>query len=496
MRKLLSVMMVIAFTASMAFAQGETGWYHEETVLDFAHDDSSLVGGTGSVTGDWYKSGSPHGVVVDAEGKIWVAMHDGYGPNQDGSPEFLWDDVDDYDDDGVTTDDTSYYKPLYVFNSDGTPASFSPITELTIGGETDILHAYSPINGSGKGITIDNDGNILYSSWSTVYRINYETGEGMAKYVPSDIGLGSITEAVQDPVTGNVFMTWVIGGSKPIVMLDSDLNYLGNAADTLGYITRSLAVRSNDDNSSDIFTGTTWSGNGIIQWHSPDQLLDPFTQVDTVGNLDEFQHGDSLYTNVKLWSSSIDWTPDGNILAGALRFAPGWAGPTGSQWHIIDPETDEYLYTFGYPVPNAQGDNPSGYETVPGGANGPRGGYFVDGNTLYTVDFYLFTVDKWYFDATGVEGEKGLPSDFALNQNYPNPFNPTTSIPFRLDESGQVELTIYDMRGSKVATLLNRHMDAGNHTYSFDGTGLPSGTYIYQINFNGQMRAKQMVLVK
>lgn len=481
MKKLLSVMVVIAFATTMAFAQGDTGWYHEETVLDFSGADSTLVGGTGSISGDWYASNSPHGIVVDNEGKIWVAFYSSYGPNQDGSPEFEFDDVDDYDEDGVTTGDTSYYKPLYVFNPDGSPASFSPITELTIGGETDILHALSSNNGSGAGLSIDNDGNILYTSYNTIYRINYQTGAGMNKYIPSS--LGTLTEAVQDPVTDIIYFTWVIGGEQPIVMLDDDFNYIGNATDTLGYITRSLVVRTNADNSTDIFTGTTWNGNGVIKWHSPDAFLDPFTQTgDSLGNMD----------GNKLWSSSVDWTPDGNILVGSLRQT--WAGPFGSSWHILDPDNGDYLYTFGHPAPDSLAANPD--YSMAGGVNGPRGGFFVDGNTLYTVDFYLWTLDKWYFDPTSIDEEHGLPQGFNLSQNYPNPFNPTTRIPFRLDEAGQVELTLYDLRGSKVKTLMSKHLDPGNHVYSFDGSDLPSGTYIYQIKFNGQMRAKQMVLVK
>ena len=480
MKKLLSVLVVVVFATSMAF--GQAGWYHEETVFDFSGADSSLVGGEGSITGTYYSANSPHGVVVDSEGKIWVAMHSGYGPDQSGSPEFTFDDMDDIDDDGVTTGDTSYYKPLFVFNPDGSQADFSPITEVTIDGETDIFHALSPHNGSGKGITIDNDGNILYSSWSTVYRINYQTGEGMNRYIPSDIGLGSITEAVQDPVTGLIYVTWVLGAGKPIVMLDNDFNYLGNAADTLGYISRTIAVRSNDDGSTDLFTGTVWNGFGVVQWHSPNAYIDPFVPVDTLGN-----EGDNM-----LWSSSIDWSPDGQLLVGALR--ESWAGPLGSKWHLLDTETGELTHSFGYKAPDSLAANPD--YSMAGGVNGPRGGYFTDATTLYTVDFYLWTLDKWYYTETGVEEEKGLPQAFNLSQNYPNPFNPTTTIPFRLTEAGQVELTIYDLRGQKIQTLVNQRMEPGNHTFKFDGSGLPSGSYIYQIKFNNQMQAKQMVLLK
>jgi len=90
----------------------------------------------------------------------------------------------------------------------------------------------------------------------------------------------------------------------------------------------------------------------------------------------------------------------------------------------------------------------------------------------------------------------GIPTDYALEVNYPNPFNPTTKIRFALPEAGNVRLQVYDMTGRRVATLLNRSMDAGVHQVAFDAANLASGTYMYQIEAGGYLASRTMVLSK
>ena len=75
-----------------------------------------------------------------------------------------------------------------------------------------------------------------------------------------------------------------------------------------------------------------------------------------------------------------------------------------------------------------------------------------------------------------------LPDQYTLYQNYPNPFNPTTSIDFDFPEAANVTLTVYNMLGQEVATLLNHEeFDAGEQTVDFDASSLASGVYIYRM---------------
>ncbi len=89
-----------------------------------------------------------------------------------------------------------------------------------------------------------------------------------------------------------------------------------------------------------------------------------------------------------------------------------------------------------------------------------------------------------------------LPPDYTLLQNYPNPFNPTTTIWFGLPEPGEARLTVYNVLGQRVATLLEAALPAGWHTVPWNASGLSSGLYFYRLETNTRVLAKPMVLVR
>jgi hypothetical protein len=88
------------------------------------------------------------------------------------------------------------------------------------------------------------------------------------------------------------------------------------------------------------------------------------------------------------------------------------------------------------------------------------------------------------------------PENYVLEQNYPNPFNATTTLRYAVPSSGLVRLTIYNIIGQKVATLVDRHQDAGYHSVTWNGTNLASGVYIYQLQANGHTLTQKLVLLK
>jgi predicted extracellular nuclease len=93
------------------------------------------------------------------------------------------------------------------------------------------------------------------------------------------------------------------------------------------------------------------------------------------------------------------------------------------------------------------------------------------------------------------------PSVFSLNQNYPNPFNPVTNIVYNIPASSEVKLTVYNLLGQSVKTIVHGIQNPGRYTVQFDGTNLASGMYIYVLeaeSFEGQKftEVKKMVLVK
>ena len=93
------------------------------------------------------------------------------------------------------------------------------------------------------------------------------------------------------------------------------------------------------------------------------------------------------------------------------------------------------------------------------------------------------------------EGE-GSPTTFELSQNYPNPFNPKTEIGYRIPETGKVILTVYDLLGHQVATLVNGIQDAGKHEVVWNATGVASGVYFYRMASNGLVQTRKLVLLR
>jgi hypothetical protein len=87
-------------------------------------------------------------------------------------------------------------------------------------------------------------------------------------------------------------------------------------------------------------------------------------------------------------------------------------------------------------------------------------------------------------------------TEYSLAQNYPNPFNPSTSIAFSLEEAGLVNITVYDVTGRLVATLVNGVHEAGSHSVEFNAAGLPSGIYMYRMVAGDFSAVQKMVLMK
>jgi hypothetical protein len=97
---------------------------------------------------------------------------------------------------------------------------------------------------------------------------------------------------------------------------------------------------------------------------------------------------------------------------------------------------------------------------------------------------------------TGVEEESGLPAAFSLGQNYPNPFNPTTMIRYTLAAPSDVRLTVYDMLGREVTTLVNERKEAGAYDVRFDASSLASGLYFYRLKAGAFVETRKLLLLR
>jgi len=89
-----------------------------------------------------------------------------------------------------------------------------------------------------------------------------------------------------------------------------------------------------------------------------------------------------------------------------------------------------------------------------------------------------------------------IPSEFKLYENYPNPFNPTTSIKYDIANNSFVKLTVYDVTGKAVETLVNETMNAGKYEATFNGSKYASGVYFAKIEAGSYNHIVKMLMVK
>lgn len=89
-----------------------------------------------------------------------------------------------------------------------------------------------------------------------------------------------------------------------------------------------------------------------------------------------------------------------------------------------------------------------------------------------------------------------VPKEFKLYQNYPNPFNPSTIVSYDVPKTSHVIITLYDVLGRKLATIINGTKDPGSYHATFNGSDLPSGVYFYRLQAGSFTQVKKMVLLK
>jgi hypothetical protein len=94
------------------------------------------------------------------------------------------------------------------------------------------------------------------------------------------------------------------------------------------------------------------------------------------------------------------------------------------------------------------------------------------------------------------DSETGLPLTYSLRQNYPNPFNPATEIEFTIPVAEKVKLTIYNILGERIISVVDGDLLAGKHAYRFDGRNLSSGVYFYRLEAGNFVQSRKMVLLR
>lgn len=389
-------------------------------------------------------------VAVDWDGKIWIGK-------------YLNVKTTDFINPGTGKPLRTSCYLTYVFNPNGTQASFSPIFQVL--GDT----MYSNTQ---RGMKTNIDGNIILSTgFPSMYIINYKTGIGKKRVdLPSTNGPTAPCVASN---TGTIFVASVFEGQRPVEMYSQNLTLLGSAITKAPGFSRGFEV-SKDGNT------IYWAGytNGKVYLYTrPDEFSD-------------YAKSDSIMIGAAV--ESFAWRPNTNQLwmsggsnndkplAGSKWTIGSWYGYDVVQKKVVD----SLRMVFTNPL--APDERPRGLA------------FSSDGNTAYIAQFGTsnWMCQKLVKNATSVKQLDALPVGYDLSQNYPNPFNPTTNIKFSIPEQGFVTLKVYNTLGQEVATLLNENRSAGTYQVDFNASKLSSGMYIYTLTSNNINISKKMLLMK
>ncbi len=274
--------------ATMALALFSMTTYGQNWMLEGAFPDES----------GWPQSFG-QGIAIDGEGKIWYQSYyasetifvDGFGDKD--------------------------CRAIYVFNPDGTQASFSPIKSIEVGGIIDTLW------GQNRGLRTDPNGDVVAASDSIYFRIDHETGVGLQRLVPY-VGDVVLTTPAFDQ-NGNMFTCTVYGGN-PIKVFNSNWELIQEAIPAVMHNdwSRTIAV---EPNGSAIYYFNTDLGIGVIRFNSSDNTVygDYTSTIDT------------LYKDMQVEAAT--WDRNGKLWM-ANNIGSGF---TNSAVYAYDPASESFV---------------------------------------------------------------------------------------------------------------------------------------------------------
>jgi hypothetical protein len=148
-------------------------------------------------------------------------------------------------------------------------------------------------------------------------------------------------------------------------------------------------------------------------------------------------------------------------------------------------DNDSYAFTGGYVVTDLTGDDFVDYTDLT----------IADNNNFnfVSVQSPLALLKK---GAMAQADNTGVPADYEVSRNYPNPFNPSTKINYALPKDSRITVSLFNMLGEKVGTLIDKEESAGYHTALINMNGLPSGAYVLQFTAGDYRKAQKIMLMK
>ena len=252
---------------------------------------------------------------------------------------------------------------------------------------------------------------------------------------------------------------------------------------------RAMSIKQTSDGGFIVAGYTTSFGAGAADFY--------LVRIDPTGNTLWTQTYGGYYYE---WAHSVQQTNDGNfIIVGHM--SPSCQRNSFDAYLVKTDSDGTTLWTRTYGKTDEDEYFYSVQQTDDGKfiIGGACGIFPVQAGEYPHYDFWLVKIEN---DLTAIENDLNSTSTFTLIGNYPNPFNPETTISFSItDNTKNTELTIYNLKGQKVKTLINEKLPAGNHQVVWDGKGengksVSSGIYFYKMNTNKYTSTKKMILMK
>lgn len=486
--------LTLGFAVSLSLIFSANNYPFAGLTFDFNVIDTQYVS---NGSGSNFQKG-PYGMVIDPEGKMWIGFHDGYS-----------------DQVSMNASETIRLTGLRCILPDSTEASFSPIELIEFPDHTrDTLYIGNPKNGFCRGISSDKEGNILYTAGSTVYKLDYRDGSGIAKFDPGmiDKPLRTHVSAVQDC---SLIYFAPYPQFEQLHILNDNLEFVAAAIPQTQTIQNAIAVRTTPEGKTQLFSATHLNGIGILVYESDNPGSQPFTLIDTIGNLTE--ETDTNTITYYAWANSMDWVDKEN---GIMIFGNNYRAISSvssgnppenylaSRWVVMDVTRDQILYWLGEPwydlvegeaqAKEVTSEVPGRYLNNQAMGMSPYGAYAIGDGTptgFYLTDQGLNCI-QLVGTLSGIGNDHYVPYGLELHQNYPNPFNPMSTISFELQKAQKASLDIYDLRGKKVMNIYSGYLESGRHNMSMDATGLASGTYIYTLHTNALSVSKKMTVLR
>ena len=420
-----------------------------------------------------------HGIAVDAEGKVWIQPF------------------------GVVPPATT--RQLFIYNADGTPADFSPITTIAFADGSPSEDIGTRV---GRGLHADVEGNVYAGYGNDVFKFNHLTGQALRK-----IEFGTPPTAPTSDSEGNIYIGAVLPGN-PIRMYDNDLVFLENVRDESPSFARDHTVSPDGLTffETNFETATGLEGAYAIIHQRADEFA-PFDSVGVAFRGMRIESGTFHPTTGNLWVSAGNNLNPPNEDPEAERV---WHANT---WYEFEPgnlsvPVDSLVWNscvaFTPAVIGAEIGAGGGrclmeiggvIDDAPVDRGRPRGiAFSPDGNSVYLAAFNALSThpgsNAQVFFFADVSSEPGAEQQmFTLTQNYPNPFQNSTTVEFTLEEPAHVSMRIYDLMGRQVAQIVDASLPAQRHIATIDAGNLASGTYLYVMELDGQRVASKRMLV-